>query len=499
VRPNDAIKPNLQKLEVNDIGDLYIKQNPRTTPKWLTFFSDTLPEVPRLHNQSNGALLLLKRGRRLFALTFGLGRHLLEPGKSEESFGLRVTLNSVDPARLRSVDRRTFDAISSHTRTQASQEGDVTAFGLNVEQDLLRAATGSPINQQLGKRMTGMDSLAVTLPINIKSLPSLLDKYLVQFKDESYKQNFPWVDHIGEVHDGRLREELDRSLLSAIQSSDLSDLKAWLAVPELIDWEQVGGFRYNPDKSIDPKPDLHLRDFLATVPNVARITVDRLRERHVYAYDSGDENLVRRWTVYSCLYGEVDRDQTTYLLSGGIWYRVEKDFVATVDRYVAKLVKISSLPAYTDASEGAYNRRVARASKGKIALMDQKLIRVGGTTVEFCDLFTSDNKIIHVKRYGGSSVLSHLFSQGSVAANAFLEDQAFRIAVNTKLPSTHQLNDTAPRPVASDFEINYAIVSRSQKRIDKALPFFSRLNLRNAARQLKAFGFHVTLSKIETS
>jgi hypothetical protein len=115
VRPSEVIKSNLGRIEVKGVGELYFKQNARTPPKWLTFFGDTLSEVPRLHNQSSGALLLVKRGRRHFALTFGLGRHLLEPGRSEESFGLRVTLNSVDPARLRSVDRRTFDAISSHT------------------------------------------------------------------------------------------------------------------------------------------------------------------------------------------------------------------------------------------------------------------------------------------------------------------------------------------------------------------------------------------------
>jgi uncharacterized protein (TIGR04141 family) len=499
VGPTEAIKPGLQKLEIEGVGQLYFKQNPRVPPKWLRFFGDSLDELPKLYSQSNGALLLVKRGRRHFALTFGVGRHLLEPGKGEESFGLRVTLNSVDPAKLRSVDRRAFDAISSHTRTQASQEGDVTAFGLNVEQDLLRAATGAPLDQQLGKRMTGMDSLAVTLPISIKSLPALLDKYLVQFKDDSYKRSFPWVDHIGEVHDAALRAELDQVLLTTIQDSDLSDLKAWLAVPALIDWEQIGGFRYSANKSNEPKPDLHLRDFLETVADGKGLTVDRLRQRHVYAYDAEDEHWIKRWTVYSCLYGEVERDDTTYLLSSGTWYRVEKDFVGAVDRYVAKLVTNSSLPSYSDASEGAYNKRIARLSKGKIALLDQMLIKVGGTTVEFCDLLTTDKRIIHVKRYGGSSVLSHLFAQGSVAANAFLEDPAFRAAVNIKLPKSHKLADAALRPNPEDFEINYAIVSRSQKRIDKALPFFSRLNLRNAARQLKAFGYRVTLSKIETA
>jgi uncharacterized protein (TIGR04141 family) len=498
VRTEDAIKPGLQKVAVKDLGDLHYKQNPRRPPKWLAFFEERLVERPPLYSASNGAVLTVKRGKRIFALSFGVGRHLLKPGATEESFGLKVTLNSVDPKRLKSVDRKTFDAISCHTRTQASQPGDVTAFGLNVEQDLLRAATGSPLEPLLGVRMTGMDALLVTVPVTLNGIPSLLDSYLTQFRSDEYKKTFPWVDHIGEVRGPQLRDHLDEQLLSLIRTSDPSDISAWLAVPELIEWAEIGGFRYKNHDDEDLHADLHIRDFLATVSDAADFSVESLRHRHVYAYDAQDETWVKRWTVYNCLYGEIERDETTYLLSGGKWYRVDRDFVATVNRSVARLVEDGSLPPYADKSEEEYNKRVARASSGKTALLDRKLIRVGGTSVEFCDLYTADRHIIHVKRYGGSSVLSHLFAQGSVAANAFLEEETFRAAVNLKLPPSHRVKNPKRRPDASRYEVHYAIVSRSKKRIDHALPFFSRLNLRNAARQLRGFGFKVVLSKIES-
>jgi uncharacterized protein (TIGR04141 family) len=112
------------------------------------------------------------------------------------------------------------------------------------------------------------------------------------------------------------------------------------------------------------------------------------------------------------------------------------------------------------------------------------------------DLYTSRQQMIHVKKYAGSSVLSHLFAQGSVAANAFLEDAKVRAAVNAILPPSHQLSVPADRPDPRTFEVIYAVISRSLKPIDKVLPFFSRLNLRNAARQLRAFGYTVALTKI---
>lgn len=53
-------------------------------------------------------VLLVKASKRLFALTFGSGRHLLEYGAYERNFGLRVALNLVDPDQIRSAQSRTF-------------------------------------------------------------------------------------------------------------------------------------------------------------------------------------------------------------------------------------------------------------------------------------------------------------------------------------------------------------------------------------------------------
>jgi uncharacterized protein (TIGR04141 family) len=68
--------------------------------------------------------------------------------------------------------------------------------------------------------------------------------------------------------------------------------------------------------------------------------------------------------------------------------------------------------------------------------------------------------------------------------------------VNAKLPASHRLLTPSQRPDPRAFEIIYAVISRSKKPVDKALPFFSRLNLRNAARQLRSFGYPVALTKI---
>jgi uncharacterized protein (TIGR04141 family) len=491
-----ALRPGLKRVAVKNVGDLHVQQNPDAPPKWLTFFEDALTEDPGLHGASNGGVLTVKRGQRVFAVTFGQGRHLLQSGTWEESFGLRVTLNSVDPERLRSIDRKTFDAITSHTRTQATLEGDVTAFGLNIEQDMLRAATGSPLDLSLGTRMTGMDSLLVAVRTKLADLPALLDKYLAQFTDTTYKKRFAWVDNLAEIGTTAERDKLDAKLLDALRSPHPSQQSAWMAIPELIEWADVGGFRYRMSTSATRFDDLRVSDFMKTVKHPQALDIATLRGRHIFAFNTSDDRPIWRWSAYQCIYAEVEHNKTTHVLSGGKWYRIERNFVTSVNNDVAKLVAPTWLPKYNDVSEGAYNQRAAQSSGGNLALVDRKLVRIGGSSVEFCDLY-APKQIIHVKRYGASGVLSHLFSQGSISGDCFLEEADFRRRVNDILPSSHKLADPLPRPDPRDYEIVYAVISRSPKPVDRVLPFFSRLNLRNAARRLGNYGYVVRLTKVE--
>jgi uncharacterized protein (TIGR04141 family) len=341
-----------------------------------------------------------------------------------------------------------------------------------------------------------MDSLLVATPVKPNDLPVLLEKYLGKFQDNTYKSSFPWVDHLKEVRDPVVRAELDAEMLDALRSPHPSQRSTWLAVPELIEWAQVGGFRFREGKAAKLYTDLRATDFMSTVSDASVLDVAGLRRRHVFAFDIADEHWIGRWSIYSCIYSEVEHEGTTYVLSGGGWYRVERDFVASVNSTVAALVAPTWLPRYADTSEGVYNSRVANASGGTLALVDRKLVRIGGSPIEFCDLYGAQ-RIVHVKRYGGSEVLSHLFSQGSISGDCFLEDSAFRQNVNAMLPPALQLPDPTRRPDPGDYEIVYAVISRSPKSVDKILPFFSRLNLRNAARRLRLYGYRVSLTKVE--
>ncbi len=476
---------------------LFVKPSRVVPPAWIGFFDGhvDLREV-LLRSASSAAVLVLSVAGRWFAVTFGYGRHLLEQGAWEPNFGLRVTLNSIADGSIRSIDRKSFDAIARHTREEASRAGSIEQFGLQVEEDLLRAVVGKPEDDTLGRSMAGMDALTVSAAVTLTDLPSHLERYAEQWRKRRYRERYPWVDQIAEIRDARQARLLDERLVERLAAHEAFD-HAWLAVPVPIDWSQVGGFRFTMAERAATHEDIHLQLFFKSLRDPTSLSPETLRRRSVYCLNADGRHATDRWSVYECLYAEILDGEDVFLLTGGRWYRVAQRFVQRIDRDVAELPSTGyELPTYRHDSETAYNQAVVRRD-ATIALMDQKNIRYGGgaSQIEFCDLFIKQRAMLHVKRYGGSSVLSHLFSQGVVSATLFLQDPEFRREVRRRLGRAHRDGVPEGRPRVDRYEVGFAIVSRSAGAL--VLPFFSKVNLRNAARTLMGLGYRVTVTKID--
>lgn len=498
----DAFLPNRTALDHHPlkdgktlIGDLYVQKPHAKPPSWGKFFAVYLDPKELGKSSSTASVLVVQVDKRWFAITFGQGRFLLEPESWEEGFGLRVTLNSVAQDRIKSIDKLTFDALSTHSKIQSSQEAAPQDFGLDVEQDLVRAVTGSPDDSALGHRLSGKDALRTCVSIAADQLPELLKCYQTQFRSKAYQKTFPWVDHIAEVSRASQKEELDLLLVEQIKAKNLE--RCWMAVPEIVDWASIDGFRFGPTKKHPKHHDIHLDRFLEEVRDPANITIENLRHRHVLCIGD-DDRQINQWPAYKCIYCELDVKGESYLLSGGKWYRVTKDFVAEVNDSYARIPRYpAAFPEYDDESEGAYNERVANGDAGRFALMDKKLVPLGGR-FEFCDLYTRDKDIVHVKRYGGSSVFSHFFAQGTNSGELFQTQAEFRTLVSNVLPATHKFADASKRPAAGEYQVVFAVVSDTDG-ADLTIPFFSRLNLRAAVRRLDGYGYRVAITKIPVS
>ena len=487
-------------IPVSGLGDtfLYVKKSPSAFPKWTSLFKDATNINLIGKSNSISAVMIVKSSDRYFALTFGQGgRFLLKDDVFEERFGLFVALNSVESESLRCVDKQSLDSLESHTRIQSGYGTSADQFGLDVEQDMLKAIVGSPKDRRLGHRMTGTDALSVSVKMDLDDLQFLLDSYKEKFQEDLSEKGFDWVNNISVLKSSSvLIPKLEEALLNKFRKTDYTDL--WLSIPEIIQWESVTGFVFTSGKKI-AHHDINLSGFLETVePNA--VTIDMLKSRRVSCVDADHKLTFKSWSIYKCLYAEVNIDEGKYILNDGKWFNVNEDFVKKTDSEFGKIEKSKlTLPAYEGGGEGKYNKGVSEAAPHTYALMDDKnkIFHGGGQgQVEVCDLFSNEKNLIHVKHYGKSSVLSHLFAQGFVSGQLIQLDPSFRNKFKKKLPRNFKrLINVSNRPADKEFTVTYAVISDSEEK-DLYLPFFSRVNLNNTAKVLSGFGFSVEVLKI---
>lgn len=481
-----------------DSATLYIKKTPPNRPKWASLFEHELDAVKLDDLKAPGvaAALFLTVEQRGIVLTFGTaGRFLLQEDVWEERFGLLTAIKSVDPDSLRSVDVQSLDAIQSQSRIQSGQEASPDEFGLNVEQDLLKAVVGKPRDESLGNRMTGSDALIVSVKMRLSELPGLLKNYLAKHEEPLKAGEHDWVNNIAPVKGAGLINELEAELETKLATGQFDGI--WLAIPEIIDWSSVEGFMYSQGEGL-LHPDISFDGFVKSLKGAVP-TLLSLRARTVYACDADFERNGKSWKVFKCLYAEIDHGAEKYILNHGKWFKVSSDFVAKTKTRYEKIARSTLvLPSYKGGGEGAYNREVHAGAPLQFALLDAKTIMHGGSSgkVEVCDLLSTDRQLIHVKHYSKSSVLSHLFAQGFVSGQLIHIDEDFRGKVRDALPLPFSdFFDPAQPPPNGSFTVVYAIISESPGN-ELRLPFFSQVNLNNTEKILRGHGYKVELLKI---
>ena len=242
-----------------------------------------------------------------------------------------------------------------------------------------------------------------------------------------------------------------------------------------------------------------------TYVQVESFFVDYGRQR--VALDA-DGELMADWTVLRCLSGELTLRGATYLIDAGDLFEIAGVYIRDLDAHVdgvreSELVLPSS---GSDETEGAYNARAA-ASSDKYLLLDKKTVRIARhpTPIEICDILTEDRRFVHVKRKLGSSSLSHLFVQGVVSADLFLMSAEYRDRVQKGIrkaePFRGRFSSFDVKGInPGEYEVVYGVIAKWDGRsLVQALPFFSKVNFRRQAEQLRRMGYGVKYKRTKVS
>ncbi|WP_165428745.1 DUF6119 family protein [Rhizobium ruizarguesonis] len=486
------------KVQANFLPEgatLFLLDSEPRPPWWSGYFG-----VQKNLNQVNkGALVFLPIGGRCFALSFGHVAHNLNDTSYEYDFGLRVTLNSLDPRKLKSTDTVEPSA-AKRQRTQLPVESELTLFDFDRDSTILRSLTGKVRDEhkELFRHATGASNLRISTDTLSDGLAPLCEKLLELYGAEQFKISFPDIQNIVPVKDPAILEALNEQLLAALQAKD-PDLN--LTVPEIINYSDNVFITFSGAGAGLLYDDVYIGryyDYLASRDfELADVDIEAL-SRHSLVLTDEDGTPKDRYSILKSLVFDTTlaiAGGSTFHLSEGQWYRVDNNYIARLTSYLDPLYVVTDLPAYTQSSEGAYNLAVSQAQDGIACLDKSSIAPQGQTQVEPCDLLAIRNGNIvfyHVKVSTLSAQLSHLFNQGINAIELLrLDDESVgRLAALLATAFKAEEVENAMTLLADGkCHVQFVIVTRKNPTNRSLnLPLFSRISLMRTMKALHVRG-----------
>lgn len=486
--------------ELDDLGTVYYAPSIMTVPKWLDDFYCGKITNERIYT-SNARVALITRVNveddvvKTFAITMGYGKNLLENDAVENDFGIKVVLNSISNKNLRKINKTNIGGNQKTSSEQLPLASEINEFGFDIENDLISAITGLSNDEKITEgMMSGSDLLSLNAEVDITNLKSFLKIVYKKYCSTEYKEDFGWIDHIKKIKDARLISKLEKRTVELIKEKSPN---IWMAVPDVIEWERVKGFKYTKEEY---ENDIDISKVIETF-NKGFTNFNQLKNKTITAISNDDgESQYKAWKAHKCLVGEVEVEGKEYCINNGYWYCIDKDFVKGVnDEY--NMIPISDMvfmecPA-GDVKENKYTTDFVNKHPDYMICMDKKNISHGGghSKVELCDILTADGKYIHIKPYSGSATLSHLFNQSVVSAELVISDREFVRKANEKIK---EVTDSDEFLIKDGQHPDVILAIISEKDVDRPnIPFFSKVALRHTKRRLMAYNCNLAIKNIK--
>lgn len=489
----------LHKYDENSVA--YYDFSHVKEPIWLKNFFNLANEHLKT---SNARAIYLKKITfengltRIFAITFGYGKTLLKDDVYEEQFGLKIVLNTIDRNKIRKISKTEIGKNYKQSQEQMPRESAIGEFGFDVDRDLIKYVTGKSEDENFDKAIiTGGDLFNIYIEKDITNIKSFLEYCYQKYMLKTYKKNFEWLDNIKLVKDKNLIDELNNLVVELLNKRDFNDI--WLAIPEVISWEKVKCIYISGQKDREALyTDIDNSVFVDSFKNSKIENFDQVKSKFISAKSTEDDNVeIFKWNASKCIVGSVEKNGQTYAINGGNWYKIDKDFVEETNNIYNSipLSNISFVDCPKDKNEDGYNQLLVDSIPNAHLIHTYKIPIGGGSgnNIEPCDVAIGKT-LIHVKFNGGSSYLSHLFTQAINSCNA-LKDSKFREKFHEKLVYNRITDLLSEEFNSNEYTIVLGIIN---KYIDERphIPFFSKVSIKYAFQQIENMGYKFELKNI---
>lgn len=513
---------------------LYKKDKVPTNPSWYELFNDKVwdnrTEIDINRTSSDGLSLIKKlihnNNTYIFVLNFNTGRYNINPKIIDRNFGLytaqKMILNG--DAQLKNTSIRSLEENPINKNVAFGEEINAATYQTNLEpNDYVRELNISVNNSDTFKKMIGKNgSLNVRILFEENEIPCInhLDAKLIDIINiyesitlEEINLLYKGLRPIEEDNFEELEEVLDAKIRNFNNSQD----GFYLFEPESdFDFSRIQKYEFkiitneNNRKQIKrfEESEFNLSKYLMYQNNPS---VETLKNDIIKFID--ENNFAKEWSIYECLYGEMEYNERIYILSTEKWFEIDKnkfrrindviesieDDTFTVSEELKEQVTAEILVQKNDPDikkiekERIFNRKLCEEKNGEFFDENPKQIKIEDDAFEVCDVYLPQEKeFIHskIKKGSSASALGHLFNQAYVSGYSYVRfKDTFVEKVNSLIPNSENHISTNH----SNYTIRLLIINASRT---NKLSFFAKLILDEKIAQLEGFGFSVKLSWI---
>ncbi|WP_417359582.1 DUF6119 family protein [Galbibacter sp.] len=484
--PNNSLKDdhsltpirNGDNTKLPKMAVMYISNKPPISPWWKDYWGINMD----LRQSLKGALVFLKVHENWIALTFGSTYHQLKDVAFEYDFGIKTTLNALDPKKIKSTDiLQPEDA--KRQRIQSPIGSELPFFSLNSNEIILKKMTGSVKNEysSLFKNITGGTNLRVSSNSQADEITGLCESLIEIYRKEDYKTNFPELLSIVPVKDPEILTELNIRLLDAF-NKDPAPMELVLAIPDIFDYETDYKIKYlGAGISRLEFLDVYIMGYREYLQEKGVFQIEEIKDllKHKLQICNENNTPIKEFSIYKSLLYDCEFEGNVYHLCEGEWYQIDRDFIQKLANELDPLFIDTHdyLHQCEHKREDDYNKKVEADNHDVICLDKQNISINGQYRIEPCDLiYVYDGclELAHIKVSTRSTSLSHLFNQGVNSVELLRREKIAKDKL-IKLVESHP--EMKKHIELGDFRITYGIISKKKNKKSSGLPIFSRISL----------------------
>lgn len=519
-------------------GDVFVVlvARRRSAPRWQQFLAREVTalafEDPPM---SYGAVVLCTvddstgNGARWLAWCFGTGSRMIRRSAQDPRFGLTIALNMLaapkTPAPERNIPRQRRDKDSPNFRQigyrttapwfqqtghRAARDIPLDGFRIDRRSDLIASIGGRTTSPSFTDSVTGGRS--IRFAADLACLPELRDLSTTLLDLSSaadYAESLPWVDNIKLIENDDVTSLVKDHLIQQLQAQPVP-VCVDAILPDDLDVEDERPIRFIlfPGEHAGSASRINLT--IETISDRLRRSADPvgLLNAELRFLDDAHESL-GRVRLLDCICADLVIGDEQYLAYDGDFYRVNRSFVQSIDGELERLEMSSiTFPVYGGETEPVYIEKIRTEDSDRFVILDRKLIRLDNEAgIETSDLVSRSGALIHLKRKGKSSTLSHLFLQAanscellrrSVAARRLLEEMVRANSASIGL-SAEIIQVHTAKLAGNGVEVVFGFLGDWHGRSITSLPLFSRISLVLESRRVEGLGFKPTIALIDSA